>query len=106
MRKQSRVGTSRHRRGRAEGQVSPSPAGIGVTRVFEGIRSVHQSSYRSGRLVGHGTRHTASTLLREHGWAKDHVEAQLSHVEDGVAGDYNQAMYLTQRTAMMQWYVD
>lgn len=59
-----------------------------------------------GRLVGHGTRHTASTLLREHGWTKDHVEAQLSHVEEGVAGDYNQAMYLPQRTAMMQWYAD
>jgi len=59
-----------------------------------------------GRLVGHGTRHTASTLLREHGWTKDHVEAQLSHVEEGVAGDYNQAMYLPQRSAMMQWYAD
>ena len=59
-----------------------------------------------GRLVGHGTRHTASTLLREHGWTKDHVEAQLSHVEAGVAGDYNQALYLPHRTAMMQWYAN
>jgi integrase len=59
-----------------------------------------------GRLVGHGTRHTASTLLREHGWTKDHVEAQLSHVEEGVAGDYNQARYLPQRSGMMQWYAD
>jgi integrase len=59
-----------------------------------------------GRLVGHGTRHTASTLLREHGWTKDHVEAQLSHVEEGVAGDYNQALYLPHRTAMMQWYAN
>jgi hypothetical protein len=52
------------------------------------------------------TRHTASTLLREHGWTKDHVEAQLSHVEEGVAGDYNQALYLPHRTAMMQWYAN
>lgn len=59
-----------------------------------------------GRMVGHGTRHTASTLLREHGWNRDHVETQLSHVEDGVAGDYNHAMYLPQRKAMMQWYAD
>ncbi|WP_423379177.1 tyrosine-type recombinase/integrase [Burkholderia sp. LMG 32019] len=59
-----------------------------------------------GRLVGHGTRHTASTLLREHGWDKDHVESQLSHKEEGVAGDYNQAQYAPQRAAMMQWYAD
>lgn len=59
-----------------------------------------------GKLVGHGTRHTASTLLREHGWEKDHVESQLAHKEEGVAGIYNQAQYLPQRRAMMQWYAD
>lgn len=59
-----------------------------------------------GRLVGHGTRHTASTLLREHGWDKDHVEVQLAHKEEGVAGIYNQAQYLPQRRAMMHWYAD
>lgn len=58
------------------------------------------------KLVGHGTRHTASTLLREHNWEKDHVEAQLAHKEPGVAGIYNQAAYLPQRRAMMQWYAD
>lgn len=58
------------------------------------------------KLVGHGTRHTASTLLREHGWEKDHVEAQLAHKESGVAGIYNKAAYLPQRRAMMQWYAD
>lgn len=57
-------------------------------------------------LVGHGTRHTASTLLREHGWPKEHVEAQLAHKEEGVSGVYNKAQYLEQRTAMMQWYAD
>jgi integrase len=59
-----------------------------------------------GRMVGHGTRHTASTLLREHGWQKDHVETQLSHLEAGTAGDYNHAKYLLQRRAMLQWYAD
>ena len=46
-----------------------------------------------GKLVGHGTRHTASTLLREHGWRKELVEAQLAHKEEGIAGVYNQAQY-------------
>lgn len=59
-----------------------------------------------GKLVGHGSRHTASTLLREHGWLKEHVEAQLAHKETGVSGIYNQAQYLPQRRAMMQWYAD
>ena len=59
-----------------------------------------------GKLVGHGSRHTASTLLREHGWPKDHVEVQLAHQEGGVAGVYNQAAYIDQRREMMQWYSD
>ncbi|WP_129138771.1 tyrosine-type recombinase/integrase [Modicisalibacter coralii] len=59
-----------------------------------------------GKLVGHGSRHTASTLLREHGWHRDLVEAQLAHKEHGVAGVYNQASYLGKRRKMMQWYSD
>ena len=58
------------------------------------------------RQTGHGFRHIASTTLRENGFAKDHVEAQLSHVEDGVSGVYNKATYLEQRRTMMQWYAD
>lgn len=59
-----------------------------------------------GRQTGHGFRHIASTTLRENGFAKEHVEAQLSHAEDGVAGIYNKAQYLEQRATMMQWYAD
>jgi integrase len=59
-----------------------------------------------GKLVGHGARHTASTLLREHRWDKDYVEMQLAHVEGGDAGVYNQAQYLDKRREMMSWYSD
>ena len=59
-----------------------------------------------GKMVGHGARHTASTLLREHGWKKDYVEAQLAHIESGTAGVYNKAAYLEQRRVMTQWYAD
>ncbi|PAU81122.1 integrase [Halovibrio salipaludis] len=59
-----------------------------------------------GKLVGHGSRHTASTLLREHGWDKQYVESQLAHMEKGIAGVYNKAQYLEQRRKMMQWYAD
>lgn len=70
------------------------------------IGKVFASAGYKGRLVGHGTRHTASTLLREHEWHKDFVEAQLAHKEAGVSGVYNKAAYLRQRRRMMQWYAD
>jgi integrase len=59
-----------------------------------------------GRQTGHGFRHIASTILNEHGFDENHVEAQLSHKKPGVAGIYNKALYLAQRTKMMQWYAD
>jgi len=59
-----------------------------------------------GRQTGHGFRHIASTLLNENGFDENHVEAQLSHKKAGVAGIYNKAQYLPQRTKMMQWYAD
>lgn len=59
-----------------------------------------------GRQTGHGFRHIASTVLNEHGFPADHIEAQLSHKPSGVRGIYNKAQYLEQRTTMMQWYAD
>ena len=59
-----------------------------------------------GRQTGHGFRHIASTILNENGFDENHVEAQLSHVKDGVAGVYNKAVYLEPRRKMMQWYAD
>jgi len=70
-----------------------------INKVF------HLIGYKR-RMVGHGSRHTASTLLREHLWPKDIVEAQLAHKEMGVAGDYNHAAYVKYRGIMMQWYAD
>lgn len=65
----------------------------------------HAIGYKD-RIVGHGARHTASTLLHEHGWRPDYVEMQLAHKIPGVRGVYNQAKYLEQRRIMMQWYAD
>lgn len=59
-----------------------------------------------GRQTGHGFRHIASTILNEHGFPADHIEAQLSHKAQGVRGIYNKAQYLDQRCTMMQWYAD
>jgi len=59
-----------------------------------------------GRQTGHGFRHLASTILNEHGFDADHIEAQLSHKAPGVRGIYNKAKYLEQRRGMVQWYAD
>lgn len=59
-----------------------------------------------GRQTGHGFRHIASTTLRENNFPREHVEAQLAHVEGGVSGIYNKAICLEQRRQMMQWYSD
>lgn len=59
-----------------------------------------------GRQTGHGFRHLASTILNEHGFDSQHVEAQLSHVKEGVRGVYDKSTYLEQRKIMMQWYAD
>lgn len=67
---------------------------------------VYAKAGYKGRLVGHGARHTASTLLNEHNWPKKHIDAQLAHKEEGVSGIYNKAQYLEQRKVMMQWYAD
>lgn len=83
--------------------------GIGEVNAVISENTINSVFNRIGykdRIVGHGTRHTASTLLREHGWDKDHVEAQLAHKEEGVSGVYNKAAYLLQRRMMMQWYAD
>jgi integrase len=54
----------------------------------------------------HDLRRTASTQLREHGWAEDVVEKALSHEKGGVAGIYNRAEYAAERKKMLQWWAD
>ena len=58
------------------------------------------------RHTPHGFRHVASTMLREQGYPRDHVEAALAHITPGVEGVYNKAGYLEQRRAMMQAWAD
>lgn len=61
-----------------------------------------------GKLVGHGFRALASTILNDQGhFRKDAIEVQLSHTdEDKIRATYNRAEYLVERTKMMQWWGD
>lgn len=89
--------------------------------LFPSIRSPHKPlsdvtflkalnilGYKDGKkITPHGFRHTASTVLNDHGFNRDHIERQLAHVEQSkIRGVYNHAEYLTQRREMMQWYSD
>ncbi|MFC2992986.1 tyrosine-type recombinase/integrase [Halomonas tibetensis] len=83
----------------SEGPKSPVISDSTINKCFANI------GYR-GRMTGHGARHTAKTLLSEHGWPTIWTEMQLAHKPAGMEGIYNQAGYLAQRQVMMQWYCD
>jgi integrase len=54
------------------------------------------------RMTGHGFRSIASTQLHEMGYAHDHIEAQLSHLQqDKVSKAYNHALYLIPRATLL-----
>lgn len=61
-----------------------------------------------GRVVGHGFRATASTILNESGhFAPDVIERQLAHAErNKVRAAYHRAEYLAERRRMMQVWAD
>lgn len=59
------------------------------------------------KVVPHGFRHTASTILNERGFNRDHIEKQLAHSsENKIRSTYNHAEYLNERHKMMQWWAD
>jgi len=60
-----------------------------------------------GKMVGHGVRALASTILNENGFPSDVIERQLAHAErNKVRAAYNRAEYLDDRRKMMQWWAD
>lgn len=68
------------------------------------LYALYRMGYK-GRMTGHGFRGIASTILHEQGFDSDHIELQLAHDEDDeTKAAYNHALYLTQRTAMMQYW--
>lgn len=70
------------------------------------LRAIEVMGYK-GKVVGHGFRKTASTILNEQSFNKDAIERQLAHAErDQIRATYNYAEYLPERTKMMQWWGD
>lgn len=87
----------------------PIDLAVGEKNSFLAIGSINKCLTRvgyAGRMTGHGSRHTAKTLLSEHGWPRDWSEMQLAHALPGLEATYNQAVWIKQRRTMMQWYAD
>jgi len=59
------------------------------------------------RLVAHGLRALASTVLNEQGFDYDVIEASLAHTDTNtVRRAYNRATYIEQRRIMLDWWGD
>ena len=70
------------------------------------LKALERMGYK-GRMTGHGFRGLASTALHEQGFDHQHIELQLAHAErNEVSAAYNHALYLKQRTIMMQSWAD
>jgi integrase len=64
-----------------------------------------QAGYKR-RMTGHGSRHTCTTILTEHGWPEAWTDMQLAHKKVGLRAVYDKAAYFEKRAVMMQWYAD
>lgn len=74
--------------------------------VNKTLRRIQNGKYIN-RMVSHGFRSMASTILNENKFRYDIIEKQLAHQErNSVREAYNHAEYLKERTEMMQWYAD
>lgn len=71
------------------------------------INQVFKRIGYSGKVTGHGFRHTMSTILHEQGFNSAWIETQLAHADkNSIRGIYNHAGYLDGRREMLQWYAD
>lgn len=59
------------------------------------------------RMVSHGMRSMASTILNERGWDPELIEVAFAHADkDEVRSAYNRADYIERRRPMMTWWSD
>lgn len=83
--------------------VLPNSKGVPISDAT--VNKAFKLAGYAGKQTGHGFRHLLSTELNERGYNSDWIEAQLAHKvggEDKIRGVYNHAVYLEQRTQMMQ----
>lgn len=68
------------------------------------LRAIKLMGYQD-KVVPHGFRATASTILNENSFRADVIERQLAHFhKNKVRASYNHAEYLPERMEMMDWW--
>lgn len=72
------------------------------------IKAFQVMGYKGDKkVVPHGMRHTASTVLHENNFKSEVVEMQLAHKDKNkIRATYNHALYLEERKQIMQWWAD
>ena len=70
--------------------------------------ALRHMGYPREKVVPHGFRATASTLLNESGkWNPDAIERQLAHIEaNEVRRAYARSEHWDERVEMMAWWAD
>lgn len=69
--------------------------------------TLRQLGYGQDEMSAHGFRSSASTILNEHGFHPDVIEAALGHQEqNAIRRAYNRAIYWPERIALMQKWAD
>ncbi len=68
------------------------------------IVALHRLGFK--HVTAHGFRSLFSTTCHEHGHPSHVIEASLAHLDTGVKGTYNKALYLPQRRDLLQWWGD
>ncbi|MBQ6773779.1 MAG: tyrosine-type recombinase/integrase [Synergistaceae bacterium] len=88
--------------------IFPSPRDNTHCLSDNGVRIALRSiGFTKEQIVPHGFRAMFSTIANEHGFNRDVIERQLSHVEiNSVRGAYNHAEYMPERIKLMQWWAD
>lgn len=91
-----------------EGYVFPANRGTGRPMSENTVNAALRSMGYGGRMVGHGWRAVARTLLEEQlREPADLIEHQLAHaVRDATGRAYNRATHLDARRGMMQRWAD
>ncbi|WP_374571924.1 tyrosine-type recombinase/integrase [Phenylobacterium sp.] len=81
----------------------PAPTRSRVISENTMLFALYRMGYHS-RATVHGFRATASTILNEHQFNRDWIEAQLAHAEGSVRSIYNAAEWLPGRREMLKWW--
>lgn len=87
-----------------------------LTSIKAPLQHIHEQTANAaiirmgfgGELVAHGMRSIARTAAEESGKFRSEVlKAALAHSKkDEIVVAYNRAEYLSERTALMQWWID